>query len=162
MPLDYESFIIFIDVLFSIFIYLPVAFITIILFFVWLYKLHSDLSRIYINYPVSPLGSIARFLIPFYNLWGIWNVLATMRDHFKKETNARVVDAGRRIGYLIPIYYIVLFVSTFFLRAILKFPDESTILLASNIFDFFYNIILLLMYRTIYSGMNDLFQSRQK
>jgi hypothetical protein len=52
---------------------------------IWLYRLHADLRDIFKEYPITPGGAIARFLIPIYSLWGIANTLSTFADRFKGE-----------------------------------------------------------------------------
>jgi hypothetical protein len=58
---------------------------SIIVFMIWLYRLHADLRDIFKEYPITPGGAIARFLIPIYSLWGIANTLSTFADRFKGE-----------------------------------------------------------------------------
>ncbi|QMS87974.1 DUF4328 domain-containing protein [Nostoc edaphicum CCNP1411] len=72
------------DALVSI-ISLFISLISIIVFFVWLYRLHADLKNLFKEYPITPGGAIARFLIPIYSIWGIANTLSTFADRFKAE-----------------------------------------------------------------------------
>ncbi|MBN3872748.1 MAG: DUF4328 domain-containing protein [Nostoc sp. JL33] len=58
---------------------------SIIVFMIWLYRLHADLRNLFKEYPITPGGAIARFLIPIYSLWGIANTLSTFADRFKVE-----------------------------------------------------------------------------
>ncbi|MBE8998714.1 DUF4328 domain-containing protein [Nostoc sp. LEGE 12447] len=72
------------DALLSI-VTLLFSLISIIVFMIWLYRLHADLKDIFKEYPITPVGAIARFLIPIYSLWGIANTLSTFADRFKGE-----------------------------------------------------------------------------
>ncbi|MBC1218460.1 DUF4328 domain-containing protein [Nostoc sp. UCD121] len=72
------------DALISI-VTLLFSLISIIVFMIWLYRLHADLRDIFKEYPITPGGAIARFLIPIYSLWGIANTLSTFADRFKGE-----------------------------------------------------------------------------
>jgi hypothetical protein len=72
------------DALLSI-VTLLFSLISIIVFMIWLYRLHADLKDIFKEYPITPGGAIARFLIPIYSLWGIANTLSTFADRFKGE-----------------------------------------------------------------------------
>ncbi|MEH1865016.1 MAG: DUF4328 domain-containing protein [Nostoc sp.] len=72
------------DALLSI-VTLLFSLISIIVFMIWLYRLHADLRDIFKEYPITPGGAIARFLIPIYSLWGIANTLSTFADRFKGE-----------------------------------------------------------------------------
>lgn len=57
----------------------------IIVILIWLYRLHASLRITERNYPISPWGAIARFIIPFYSFWGIWNIFATLAQQFKLQ-----------------------------------------------------------------------------
>jgi hypothetical protein len=52
--------------------------ITIVLFLVWLHRLHAGLRSLFGTYPISPAGAVARFVLPIYNLWGIGNTCFTL------------------------------------------------------------------------------------
>ncbi|MCP3027088.1 hypothetical protein [Halobacillus sp. A5] len=77
-----------------------------ILYLFWLYKVHKDLQELDEFYPITPGGAMARVLIPFYNLYGLWNVYSTMADYFKK--NSSIHATGSRLALYIPIYYILM------------------------------------------------------
>lgn len=64
---------------------IPVFLIFLVLFLVWLYRLHVDLKVLFNDYPITPGGAIARFLIPIYSIWGIWNTLSTFGKRFHQE-----------------------------------------------------------------------------
>ncbi|HLO50641.1 MAG TPA: hypothetical protein VK211_19645, partial [Kamptonema sp.] len=46
---------------------LPVLLIMLVLLLVWLYRLHVDLKVLFNDYPITPGGAVARFLIPIYS-----------------------------------------------------------------------------------------------
>src|SRR5699024_749205 len=54
----------------------------------------------------SPGGSLARILIPFYNIYGYWSVFSTMADYFKEQSNIK--NIGNRLALMIPFFYILL------------------------------------------------------
>lgn len=64
---------------------IPVFLIFLVLFLVWLYRLHVDLKVLFNDYPITPGGAIARFLIPIYSIWGIWNTISTFAKRFHQE-----------------------------------------------------------------------------
>ncbi|HLO48999.1 MAG TPA: hypothetical protein VK211_11335, partial [Kamptonema sp.] len=64
---------------------LPVLLIMLVLLLVWLYRLHVDLKVLFNDYPITPGGAVARFLIPIYSIWGIWNALSTFAKTFNQE-----------------------------------------------------------------------------
>lgn len=60
-----------------------INFITGLLIILWLYFLHAVLKATLPNYPISPREALARFIIPIYNLWGLWNIFITLANQIK-------------------------------------------------------------------------------
>ncbi|MDJ0707753.1 MAG: hypothetical protein QNJ46_31140 [Leptolyngbyaceae cyanobacterium MO_188.B28] len=57
--------------------------VTTTLFLVWLYRLQVRLTSAFPECRITPWGAVARFALPFYNCWGIWNLLTTIANHLK-------------------------------------------------------------------------------
>ena len=57
--------------------------ITMALFLIWFYRLQKTLKAVFPRYPITPWGAVARFALPFYNVWGIWTILAAIAHHLK-------------------------------------------------------------------------------
>ncbi|MCW3128878.1 MAG: hypothetical protein N2V75_02070 [Methanophagales archaeon] len=156
----YYTYLELIDGLVALFI-LPIALVIIILFLIWMYRLHFDLSNIFPGYPISPGGSLARLIIPIYNIWGIWNTFATIADHFKREPEPRIAHAGESLHFWIPLLYIVLIAASIvdrILRGLFSIGrDVAPILfLAEAISNVFVIVVWLQMVRIIFSGTNNL------
>lgn len=81
--------------------------ILMILYSTWIYKVHSDLNKISLHYPISPIRAILRIGIPFYNIWGTWNVYSTLADHF--ETKDVTKPLAKKIDFYLPLFYITFF-----------------------------------------------------
>lgn len=94
----------FIDV-FSSFLFAVVYIMLGIIYLIWLFKIHKDLKTLNPSYPITPWGAIARVLIPFYNLVGLWTVYSTMHRHFQKYENTK--SLGFRLMNYVPIYYVL-------------------------------------------------------
>jgi hypothetical protein len=150
---------------------LPIALIGAILFLIWVYRLHFDLSNVFLDYPISPFGSLARLIIPIYNIWGIWDTFATIADHFKKNTepifskHATIIDAGISLRSWLPFLYIAIVVSKIMSKIAFRAAtcgdcDAASflpiLLLAEVISSIFVCVVYLQMTRAIFSGMNDL------
>ncbi|WP_156822870.1 hypothetical protein [Gracilibacillus lacisalsi] len=100
----YQSFISEIDLVISI-IYLVLWLITVVFYLVWIHKVHQDLKRFNSQYPITPGGALARIIIPFYNIYGLWNVFSTMRNYFKEYSST--LKLAQIMTTLIPFYYIL-------------------------------------------------------
>ncbi|MEQ8382610.1 MAG: hypothetical protein RH949_09600 [Coleofasciculus sp. A1-SPW-01] len=74
---------------------------------VWLHRVHAYLRSHEPDYPITPWGAVARFAIPFYSLWGIWNTLNTLAQRLKQE--AKLAHLGTSLSRWIPWLYITLF-----------------------------------------------------
>ena len=118
-----------------------------VIYLIWLFIFHKDLNRIYPGYPISPWGAIARVLIPFYSIYGLWNVYSTMQRHFEKfeETNS---FSSRLMNY-IPMYYFLIWVTYILDRfvngsAAEKFLGESYGIVLT--ISYFLNLVLIIIY----------------
>lgn len=54
----------------------------------WVYWLHSDLGALFEEYPIASGEALGRLLFPIVNIWGVWNVFATLADRLKREGSA--------------------------------------------------------------------------
>jgi hypothetical protein len=91
---------------------------TLIMGLIWVYKVHQDLPQFYGEYPISPSQSLAQFMIPFYNIWGIWNTLNTLAQRFIGEPITE--QFGRAIKAFLPWFYGVAILSNVLNRTILR------------------------------------------
>ena len=143
----------------------PIVLIGAILYLIWMNRLHFDLSNAFLDYPISPLGSLARLIIPIYNIWGIWDTFATIANHFKKETAMTIVNAGTSLRSWLPFLYIAIVTSNIMSKIAFRAAtcgdcDAAsflpTLLLAEAISSLLACVVYLQMTRVIFSGMNDL------
>lgn len=122
--------------------------ITIILFLVWMYLLHRDLELLFRAYPITPGQVLAQLMIPFYNLWGIWNVFSVLAERLKTR-------GGAALKHWLPLLYLTGFVSRFLSRLLInRSRDEeaeisTTLLLFTLVVELFLTIIWLEMTRLI-------------
>jgi hypothetical protein len=87
---------------------LTLSIISIILFLVWMYRLHADLRSLFKRYPISSGQALAQLVIPIYNIWGIWNVFATLSARLRAQGN-QLADAGSTLRFWLPVLYVALF-----------------------------------------------------
>ncbi|RSD29530.1 DUF4328 domain-containing protein [Mesobacillus subterraneus] len=80
-----------------------------ILYLVWLFKVHKDLRKLNPEYPTTPGGALARVIIPFYNLYGMWNVYSRMAGYFEEKQATE--KFGNKLSRYIPFYYFLFFIS---------------------------------------------------
>lgn len=75
---------------------------------VWLHRVHGYLRTHLPDYSITPWGAVARFVIPFYSFWGIWNTLNTLAQRLKVQ-EAKLAHLGTSLSRWIPGLYITLF-----------------------------------------------------
>lgn len=77
--------------------------IVIILFLIWIYRVHMDLNRLIVTYSRSPGMALACVMIPFFNFYGIPSNYFIMGNHFKEES-IQLRKEGRWIsGLAVPV-----------------------------------------------------------
>lgn len=57
----------------------------IVIFPVWLYKFHHDLTLRFNGYPIKPWQTILWYIIPWYSIWGILKLWKTLTDSLLSE-----------------------------------------------------------------------------
>jgi len=90
-----------------------------VFFIIWIYRIHVDLKNLFTNYPITPGGALARYLIPFYNVWGVWNTLSTFAERFSTE-GGDLTSLSKKLKSLIPFFYALSFISNTLNRLLLK------------------------------------------
>ncbi|QHE52846.1 hypothetical protein [Pontibacillus sp. HMF3514] len=120
----------------------------------WIFKVHQDLKSLDENYPNTPWGAIRRIVIPFYNIYGLWNVYSTMEKDFKLSESTHKL--GSTLNTLVPIYFILLFVT----RGFNNYITDTSLNEISNViwflsysFDFVLVIIFIFMRNIVSNGL---------
>lgn len=125
-----------------------------IVFIIWIHRIHADLKNLFTDYPITPGGALARFLIPFYNIWGIWNTLSTFAEWFNKE-GGDLISLSNKLKSLIPFLYAFTFISRGLDRILFRqaFSEQGEIdpilLLISCVVDVGLAVALLLVSKTM-------------
>jgi Domain of unknown function (DUF4328) len=142
-----------VDGLLSI-ISLLISVISIIIFLIWLHRIHADLKHLFPEYPITPGGAIARFLIPIYSLWGIANTLSTFAEKFQVE-GGDLTSSSEQVKSLIAPLYGFMIGSRALSRIVFeaaKNPEDKFMpvwLLLSCFFDLGFTIVLLQLTKTM-------------
>ncbi|WP_276356077.1 DUF4328 domain-containing protein [Cohnella caldifontis] len=149
----------FSDKLYPVYEFIGVAltvlyYIVLVLYLVWLYRVHMDLNRLFPRYPRTPGGALACTIVPFYNLYGIPSIYNMIGTHFQTET-ARLRKAGAWVsGMAVPLL-IVIMASNGLNRAIQRADDPSNaLLLATSVVDLISYLIYLALCRWVSQGLS--------
>ncbi|WP_202076596.1 hypothetical protein [Caldalkalibacillus salinus] len=83
-------------------------YLTIVIYLIWIYRVHEDLIALQPSYDVTPKQALARILIPIYNLWGWANVYHTLSSFMKRVMeNTRL---GTMLLLAVPLLYFVQYI----------------------------------------------------
>jgi Domain of unknown function (DUF4328) len=71
---------------------LGVVLIAIVVFGVWIYRLHVDLANRFQGYPISPRRALAQCFIPIYYIWGLPQTFRVLARRLKSEDGQSAAD----------------------------------------------------------------------
>lgn len=136
------------------YVYLFLLIFLFVLYLNWLYKVHLHIRSVDASYPITPLKSVLSFVIPIYNIYGIWNVLSRISGLLisfggNKEKN------GQKIAGYLPWCYGLFFFRYILNYYIFKYPENVSQLgiVLSNVADTLFTLIWLLIIKSIISGI---------
>jgi len=137
---------------------IPVALILFVLFLVWLYRLHVDLKVLFNDYPITPGGALARFIIPIYSIWGIWNALSTFANRFNQE-GGELAKCAEYINPLIGGFYALTITSNMLNRELSRMQTQNPeieplwLFLLNDVVALGLSFMLLLMVKSMSSAV---------
>jgi hypothetical protein len=137
-----------------------------ILFLTWMYQVHADLKALFRTYPITSGQALAQLAIPIYNLWGIWNVFATLADRLKSH-GGESAAAGSTLRFWLPLLYIVTFATRIVNRFVIleqgqaEHSSPTTLLLVSVGLEVFLWFIWVEMVKVIRQAIRDRFTAVQ-
>ena len=135
-------------------------------FGIWGYVLHGDLKLLFGKYPITPGSAVAQLLVPFYNLWGIWNVFSTLADHLKSK-GGDLAEFGSDLRFWLPLLYVITVLARLMDRIVTIQSSHSEdvaspkLLLVSTGIDMILPFIWLMMTRTIGKAVDRLAKQKQ-
>ena len=102
-------------------------------------------------------------IIPFYNLWGMWNVYSRMAKYLMQFPKADAFSE-KLTGY-IPFYYILFFISSginrYLSRGTVNGESMEMVWLLSYTIDFILTVFYILIVINVTSALNALLGSRE-
>lgn len=140
-----------------LFVALFIGLVALVLWLVWLYRLHVDLKVLFKDYPITPGGAIARFLIPIYSFWGIWNTLSTFGNTFKQE-GGEFTQWAEQLDPLIGGFYALTIGSNILNREMSRMQRQNSEIepfwfLVSDVVSVFLSFVVLQMVKVMKSAI---------
>lgn len=140
-----------------LFVALFIGLVALVLWLVWLYRLHVDLKVLFKDYPITPGGALARFLIPIYSFWGIWNTLSTFGNKFKQE-GGEFTQWAEQLDPLIGGFYALTIGSNILNREMSRMQRQNSEIepfwfLVSDVVSVFLSFVVLQMVKVMKSAI---------
>jgi hypothetical protein len=99
-------------------------FVVVVLFVMWVYRVHIDLRSVSKRYPISPGDSLAQILIPIYNIWGFWDIFTTLSAELRLA--GEVLEGyGSDLHFWLILFYVIGFLSRFAAQIIVRQASAS-------------------------------------
>ncbi|MBP3966067.1 DUF4328 domain-containing protein [Paenibacillus lignilyticus] len=118
-----------------------------IVYLIWIYRVHMDLNRLYLQFPRTPGSAIACMIIPFYNFYGIPSIYQQIGSHYQRS--AALSKDGQWIqGMSVPL--IIFFIASNILGRFVSRAEEvsgallfASSLVTSILYTIFFTLCLL-------------------
>jgi hypothetical protein len=132
-------------------------FIIMVIYLIWIYRVHMDLKLSFPDYPRSPGAALACSMIPFYSFYGLPSTYRMIGQHFQHETTG-VEKLGRWIsGLAFPL--IICFVVLNVLNRLVARADgdpNTALWLTSNAVELTTHIVFLSLCILVSKGLQQI------
>lgn len=140
----------FLDHLYSAYNFVTVLstvlyYVIVVVYLVWIYRVHMDLRALFPGYPRSPGQSLACMMIPFYSFYGVPSTFHLIGRQFRAKSSA-LRKTGAWVGGLAAPLLIGLIASNILNRLLnsLDEPSVSLFVVSSVVTLLLYAIFLIL------------------
>jgi hypothetical protein len=135
-------------------------YICVVLFLIWIVKVHAALRQQFMDYPIHATGAIVRML-PLIQIWGIGSTFSTISGYFyaRQQTHPE----ARRIQRLIVPLYCVIFIGNAMNRWVsgASYSESlDTLILIASVLDVLSMLVFYALARAINNGLTTLFANR--
>ncbi|BBI31036.1 hypothetical protein [Cohnella abietis] len=150
----YITYVYSLDGFIEVFSY-PFYFIVVIVYLIWIYRVHMDLNTLFSYYPRTPGGSLVCMLLPIYNFYGIPSTFNILGEHLKRIPAAQKQGLSIK-GLAAPL--IIFFLGGRWLKQLVNnHPDvDSTVLVLTFAVDVILNIVYLVICMRVAKGLTNI------
>jgi hypothetical protein len=129
-------------------------YIIIIIFLIWIYRVHMDLNRVFVQYERTPRHALACMMVPFYNFYGIPSTFRIIGRYYKTSSAAIQKEGRWTFGLAAPM--LILFLITNGLNRVINKADEigAGLMVSSSLFSLLLYVIYLMVCIMVISGLN--------
>ncbi|MBM7567526.1 hypothetical protein JOC55_004495 [Paenibacillus sacheonensis] len=127
-------------------------YIIVVVYLIWIFRVHKDLNRLFLQYPRTPGGALACMIIPFYSLYGLPSTYQFIGSYYQR-TPALRKDGQWIQGLSVPLVIFV-FASNIVNRFVGKADEVSgSLLFASSLVSFVAYVIFLTLCILVSRGL---------
>lgn len=123
------------------------------IYLIWVYRVHMDLNRLYLQYPRTPGSALACMMIPFYSFYGLPSTYQLIGSHYQRTAALR--KTGQWIqGLSIPL--LIFMIATNILNRVVARADEvsGALLFASSFISLILYVIFLTLCILVFKGLS--------
>lgn len=137
-------------------------YIDVVIYLIWIYRVHMDLNRLFPRYPRTPGGALSCIMVPVYSLYGVPSVYLTIGTHFQTETS-KLRKEGRWVSGLAVPLLILLICANFLNQSVKRMEEPSAALLFSATFaNMILYVVFLMLCLKISEGLRRVNDSRNE
>jgi len=113
----------------------------IIVFVIWIYRVHMDLNALFPRYTRSPGMALACVTIPLFNFYGIPSNFLRIGSHFQTESSRTLREGQWVSGLAVPQLIVIFFANPVTQYAVRVEANESLIVVVA-----FMNLLITVIY----------------
>ncbi|MDG0794034.1 hypothetical protein OMP38_26825 [Cohnella ginsengisoli] len=137
-------------------------YIDVVIYLIWIYRVHMDLNRLYPHYPRTPGGALSCIMVPVYSLYGVPSVYLTIGTHFQTEAS-KLKKEGRWVSGLAVPLLILLICANILNQSVKRMEEPSTALLFSTtLANLILYVVFLMLCLKISQGLRSVNDSRNE
>jgi hypothetical protein len=61
-------------------------YVIVVIYLIWIYRVHMDLNNLFVNYSRSPGMSLVCMMVPFFNFYGLPSTYLRIGKYYRQET----------------------------------------------------------------------------
>ncbi|BAB06648.1 DUF4328 domain-containing protein [Halalkalibacterium halodurans] len=137
-------------------------YILLVLYLIWVYKVHVDFNNLFLDYPITPGKAVGFYFIPIFNFYWLFNI--PMKISNKLKHDPVTADDGKRFSAMWPfamgLYFIDSFIDNYMFKAN-PLDITNELLLASDLVFLTLLILSFLLLKAVTNSLQQLKASKE-
>jgi hypothetical protein len=132
-------------------------YIIIVVYLIWIYRVHMDLKQLFIYYPRSPGSALACMIVPFYSFYGVPSTYRIIGGHFLHQAKG-IEKQGKWVhGLAVPLI-ICIVATNIFNRVIARSTGDTNpaLLISSGVVELITYTLFLTLCILVSQGLKQM------